>query len=57
MIRAEIKTDHKCFVFYEDTLQEAKAYVKSLQDNGVVILKAEYFDHETRLADIRAGRV
>lgn len=57
MIRAEIKTTHKSFVFCEGTLEEAKAYTKAMEDNGVEILKAEYFDRETRLADINAGRV
>ncbi len=57
MIRAEIKTDHKCFVFCEDTLKEAKAYVEAMIANGVVVTKAEYFDRDERIAAIRAGKV
>ena len=56
MIRVEIKTSHKCFVFCEDTIEEAKAYVDAMIENGVVIIKAEYFDLNERLAAIRAGK-
>jgi hypothetical protein len=57
MIRIEIKTEHKSFVSCESTPAEAKAYVQSLVDNGVVIISAEYFDLDSRVSDIRAGRV
>ncbi len=57
MIRAEIQTAHNHFVFYEDTIDEAKAYVAAMEAEGVEIIKAEYFDRETRIADIRAGKV
>jgi len=57
MIRAEIKTPHKCFVFHESTIEEAKAYVKAMMENGVTILAAEYFDKEKRENDIRNGLV
>lgn len=57
MIRAEIKTPHKSFVFCEDTIEEARAYVAAMKENGVTILKAEYFDREKRIADIRDGKV
>ena len=57
MIRAEIKTTHKCFVFCEDTIEEAKAHVEAMTKYGVVIIKAEYFDRDERVAEIRAGNV
>lgn len=57
MIRAEVKTPYKNFVFYEGTLAEAKEYTAAMESNGVVITKVEYFDGDERLADIRAGRV
>jgi hypothetical protein len=57
MIRAEIKTPHRNFVFCEDTIEEAKAYVEAMIENGVVVIKAEYFDRDKRVADIRAGKV
>ena len=57
MIRAEIKTPHKAFVFCEDTIEEARAYVAAMIENGVVVLKAEYYELDVRLADIRSGKV
>ena len=57
MIRIEIKTPHKSFVACESNMMEAKAYVQGLIDNDVEILKVEYFDRESRIADIRAGLV
>ena len=57
MIRAEVKTTHKSFVFAEDTIEEAKAYTKAMEDNGVEIIKVEYFDLDQRVAAIRAGEV
>ena len=57
MIRAEVKTPHKSFVFCEDTIEEAKAYAQAMIDNGVTIEKIEYFDLDQRIADIKAGRV
>jgi hypothetical protein len=57
MVRYEAKTPYRKFVGCEDTLADAKAYVASLIENGVEILKVEYFDNETRIADIKAGRV
>jgi len=57
MIRAEIKTPHKAFVFCEETLADAQEYTAAMVANGVTVLKAEYFDRETRVADIRAGLV
>ena len=41
MIRYEAKTPHKAFVGCEDTIEEAKAYIQSLIDCGVEILKVE----------------
>ena len=57
MIRAEVKTPNKSFVFCEDTIEEAKAYAQAMIDNGVTIEKIEYFDLDQRIADIKAGRV
>lgn len=57
MTRYEIKTPHQSFAGCESTLAEAKAYVAALEEAGVEIVKVEYFDNETRIADIRAGRV
>ena len=57
MIRAEVKTPNKSFVFCEDTIEEAKAYAKAMTDNGVIIEKIEYFDLDRRIADIKTGRV
>ena len=47
----------KGHAMYENTLADAKAYVQSLIDNGVVVEKVAYFDKDTREADIAAGRV
>lgn len=57
MTRYEIKTNHKSFAGCESNIEDAKAYVQGLVDAGVEILKVEYFDNETRIADIQAGRV
>lgn len=57
MTRYEVKTPHKSFTGCESTLAEAKAYVEALREAGVEILNVRYFDNETRVADIRAGRV
>ncbi len=57
MTRYEIKTPHKCFAGCESTLKDAEAYVAALVDAGVEIISVDYFDNETRVADIRAGRV
>jgi len=64
VIRYEVKTKPgpferkgKCFVGQESTLADAKAYIKSLTDNGVEIAGVEYFDNDSRVADIRAGKV
>ena len=57
MIRYEAKTPHKAFVGCEDTLEEAKAYIQSLIDCGVEILKVEYFDKDERLNAIRNGEI
>lgn len=64
MIRCEVKTrpgpferKGKCFVILESNMADAKAYIKSLTDNGVLIANVEYFDNDTRVADIQAGRV
>ena len=56
MIRAEVTTTNKSFTFNESTLAEAKAYTQAMIDNGVVILKVEYFDRDQRHADIRDGK-
>lgn len=57
MIRAEVKTNHKRFVFCEDTLGEAKAYIAALEENGVIVETVEYFDRDARVAAIRRGEV
>jgi len=57
MIRYEVETIHKSFTGCEDTIEEAKAYIQSLIDAGVEIVKVEYYDHAQRIEDIRAGRV
>lgn len=57
MIRAEIKTNHKAFVFCEDTLEDAQAYVAALIREGVTIESAEYYDRDQRVNAIRKGRV
>ena len=57
MIRYEAKTPHKAFVGCEDTIEEAKAYIQSLIDCGVEILKVEYFDKDERLNAIRNGEI
>ena len=57
MTRYEIETPNKCFAGCEDTIDNAKAYVESLKDAGVEVLKVEYFDNDQRIADIRAGKV
>jgi hypothetical protein len=57
MIRYEVKTPHKAFVGCEDTIEEAKAYIKSLVDADVQILKVEYFDRDERIAAIENGLI
>jgi shikimate kinase len=57
MIRVEVTTAHKTFVFYEGTIEEARAYTKAMVANGVTVLKALYFDKEEREAAIRSGKV
>tara|TARA_R110000824_G_scaffold293833_2_gene482140 strand:- start:1355 stop:1606 length:252 start_codon:yes stop_codon:yes gene_type:complete len=57
MIRYEVKTPHKAFVGCEDNITDAKAYINSLIENGVEILKVEYFDRDDRIAAIRNGEV
>ena len=57
MIRIEISFSSKSVALYESTLEEAKAYVRALKENGVEVIKVEYFDKDTREADIKAGRV
>lgn len=56
MIRIEAKTPHKTFAQVEDTIEEAKAYIASLEDAGIEFVYVRYFDLETRIADIRAGK-
>lgn len=57
MIRAEVKTTNKSFVFCEDTEEEARAYVAALEENGVEIVHVEYFDRDARIAAIQSGEV
>jgi len=57
MTRYEVKTNHKRFAGCEGTIEEAKAYIASLEKAGVTILEVNYFDNDQRLADIRAGKV
>lgn len=57
MIRGEVKTNHKRFVFCEDTIAEAKAYIATLIENGVIIESVEYFDRDARIAAIQRGEV
>jgi len=63
MTRYEVETSHpfekknKRFAGCEGTLEEAKAHIQALIDNGITVVKVEYFDNDTRIADIRAGRV
>lgn len=57
MIRVEVKTPYKNFVFCEATLTEAKAYIEALIENGVEILDFEIHDRDSRVADIKAGKV
>lgn len=56
MIRYEVKTPHKSFVGCEDTLEEAKNYIASLENAGVEIIQVKYFDNDQRIADIREGK-
>ncbi len=56
MTRYEITTPHKSFAGCEPTLEDAKAYVTALVDAGVEVLNVRYYDNDTRIADIRAGR-
>ncbi len=53
MIRYEVKTIHTAFVGCEDTMQEAKAYITALKDDGVEILSVEYYDLDERINFIR----
>ncbi len=55
MIRYEVKTIHKSFVGYEDTLEDAKAYIKSIGSDD--ILSVEYYDRAERETAIRNGEV
>lgn len=57
MIRIEFTTKNKSGVMHEGTIEEAKAYVKSMQDAGVEFLKVEYFDRDSRVSNIREGKV
>ncbi len=57
MVRYEAKTIHKAFVGCEDTLEEAKTYIASLEEAGVEIVSVEYYDHDERIAAIRSGNV
>lgn len=57
MTRYEVKTPHKTFAGCESTIEDAKAYVAAMVEAGVEVLKVDYFDNETRIADIQAGRV
>jgi len=57
MIRYEAETPHKAFVGCEDTIEEAKAYIQSLIDCGVEIIRVDYYDRDHRLEEIRNGRV
>ncbi len=57
MIRYEAKTPHKAFVGYEDTIEDAKAYIQSLIDADVEIVSVSYYDREAREAAIRNGEV
>jgi len=57
MIRYEVQTNHKSFTGCEATLEDAKAYIQALVDNGVEIVSVEYFDRDERIADIQKGRV
>ncbi len=57
MIRAEVKTKTKSFVFCEGTEEEARAYIEALKDNGVEIVNVEYFDNDERIAAIQNGEI
>ncbi len=57
MVRYEAKTIHKAFVGCEDTLEEAKTYIASLEEAGVEIVSVEYYDRDERIAAIRSGNV
>ena len=57
MIRAEVQTSTRNFVFCEDTETEARAYIDRLKANGIDVKKVEYFDRDERIAAIRAGQV
>ena len=57
MTRYEVKTSNKSFVGCEDNLEDAKSYIQSLIENGVQILKVEYFDNGQRIKDIQQGKV
>ena len=56
MIRYEVETNHKSFVGCEDTIEEAKAYIQLLIDEGVEIISVNYFDLDERIAQIRNGK-
>ena len=56
MIRYEAETPHKAFVGCEDTIEEAEAYIQSLIDCGVEIIRVDYYDRDHRLEEIRNGR-
>jgi len=56
MIRYEAETPHKSFAGCEDTIEEAEAYIQSLIDAGVEIIRVDYYDRDHRLEEIRNGR-
>ena len=56
-IRYEVITEHRSFAGIEPTVSQARAYVQSLVDAGVVINKVRYYDNDERLNDIRYGDI
>jgi hypothetical protein len=56
-IRYEVITEHRSFAGIEPTVTEARAYVRSLVDAGVVIDQVRYYDNDERLNDIRTGDI
>lgn len=53
--KAAFEAKPKSGTFCEDTLDNAKASVKAMADNGIKFIEIRYYDRNQRLADIRAG--
>ena len=56
MIRIEVQTNHKTFVTCEEDMDKAVAYVDSIRKDGVVVIRATYYDRDQRVQDVRDGK-